>query len=35
MAEDVQVLIEPLEGAALAGEGMREMVVGQSQLLVS
>ena len=33
MAEDVQVLIEPLEEAALAGEGMREMVVRQSQLL--
>ena len=33
MADDVQVLIEPLEEAALAGEGMREMVVRQSQLL--
>lgn len=31
--EDVQVLIEPVEDAALAGEGVREMMVRHPQFV--
>jgi hypothetical protein len=33
MAEDAQVLIEPVEDAALVGEGAREMIVRHPQIV--